>query len=161
MKNTVYFSNSQKIKKITPELKRLMKSAVSFTLSMENFDKSAEVSISFVDNEQIHALNREYRNCDKPTDVLSFPMLDGEDSDGDTDPYNDSVILGDIVISTEKAQEQAEAYGHSFEREAAFLCVHSMLHLLGYDHENSEEEDRLMQEKQEEVLEKLGLPRNK
>lgn len=160
MKNTIYFTNKQKKIAITPAIRALIRKAVTETLREENFPTPAEVSVSFVDNEEIHALNLEYRGKDKPTDVLSFPMWeDGEDDIGDVDPAGEAVLLGDIVISAEKAVAQAEEYGHSPEREFAFLSVHSTLHLLGYDHEVSEEEEAYMNKKQEEVLEKIGVPR--
>jgi probable rRNA maturation factor len=113
--------------------------------------------VTFTDNEGIHALNKKFREVDKPTDVLSFPLFDFE---GETEePPIDEIVhnLGDIVISLEKAKEQAEEYGHSFEREVAFLCVHSMLHLLGYDHERSDEEDKEMRAKQTEIMKIMGL----
>lgn len=160
MKHTVYFQNRQKIVSITPAIRTLIRKAVSETLKEENFSRPAEISVSFVDNGEIHELNLEYRGKDKPTDVLSFPMWeeDGPDA-GDVDPANAAVMLGDIVISAEKAVEQAAEYGHSPEREFAFLAVHSTLHLLGYDHEVSAEEEAYMKEKQEEILTKIGLPR--
>lgn len=139
-KATVLIKNDQKKIKMTPDLRRLVKRAVLAVLDFEDFGRRAEVSVTFTDNEGIHALNREYRNVDRPTDVLSFPLSDGEDYDTD----GDAVLLGDIVISLERAQTQAEEYGHSFEREVAFLTVHSMLHLLGYDHETSPEDERDM-----------------
>ena len=132
-----------------------MKKAVLATLEFEDFGRRAEVSVTFTDNEKIHALNREYRNVDRPTDVLSFPLSDGEDYDTD----GDAVLLGDIVISLERAQTQAEEYGHSFEREVAFLTVHSMLHLLGYDHETSPEDERDMFARQDEILISAGITR--
>lgn len=159
MKTTVYFSNNQKDKKITPELKKLVKSAIASTLKAENFDYDAEVSVSFVDNDEIHALNRDYRGVDRPTDVLSFPMLDGDDMTGDTDIYKGSVVLGDIIISVPKAMEQAREFGHSDEREICFLAVHSTLHLLGYDHVTSDEDEKHMISRQEEVLSSMGLKR--
>ncbi len=160
LKHTVYFSNQQKQYKITPKIRALIKKAVSQTLSEEGFASPAEVSVSFVDNEEIHKLNLEYRGKDKPTDVLSFPMWDGdEDGIGDIDPNGEAVLLGDIILSVEKAYAQAEEYGHSIERELAFLSVHSTLHLLGYDHEVSEEDECYMNQKQEEVLIQIGLPR--
>ena len=124
-------------------------------LDFEDFGRRAEVSVTFTDNEGIHALNREYRNVDRPTDVLSFPLSDGDDYDTD----GDAVLLGDIVISLERAQTQAEEYGHSFEREVAFLTVHSMLHLLGYDHETSPEDERDMFARQDEILISAGMTR--
>ncbi len=159
-KNTVYFSNQQDKYKITPKIRALIKKAVSEALLEEGFESPAEVSVSFVDNEEIHKLNLEYRGKDKPTDVLSFPMWDGdEEGIGDIDPNGEAVLLGDIILSVEKAYAQAEEYGHSIERELAFLSVHSTLHLLGYDHEVSEEDEIYMNKKQEEVLTKIGLPR--
>ncbi len=161
-KHTVYFSNQQDKYKITPKIRALIKKAVSETLFGEGFESPAEVSVSFVDNEEIHKLNLEYRGKDKPTDVLSFPMWEGdEEGIGDIDPNGEAVLLGDIILSVEKAYAQAEEYGHSIERELAFLSVHSTLHLLGYDHETSEEDEAYMNTKQESVLEKIGLPRKK
>ena len=114
-------------------------------------------------NEQIHEINLEQRDIDAPTDVLSFPMLyfdeNGDILDSDYDMDGDFVILGDIVISKDRAKEQAEEFGHSFKREMAFLTVHSMLHLLGYDHVDSEEEEKVMFGKQEEILNLLGITR--
>lgn len=154
-KATVLIKNDQKKIKMTPDLRRLVKKAVLATLEFEDFGRRAEVSVTFTDNEKIHVLNREYRNVDRPTDVLSFPLSDGEDYDTD----GDAVLLGDIVISLERAQTQAEEYGHSFEREVAFLTVHSMLHLLGYDHETSPEDERDMFARQDEILISAGITR--
>lgn len=154
-KATVLIKNDQKKIKMTPDLRRLVKRAVLAVLDFEDFGRRAEVSVTFTDNEGIHALNREYRNVDRPTDVLSFPLSDGEDYDTD----GDAVLLGDIVISLERAQTQAEEYGHSFEREVAFLTVHSMLHLLGYDHETSPEDERNMFARQDEILISAGMTR--
>lgn len=154
-KATVLIKNNQKKIKMTPDLRRLVKRAVLAVLDFEDFGRRAEVSVTFTDNEGIHALNREYRNVDRPTDVLSFPLSDGEDYDTD----GDAVLLGDIVISLERAQTQAEEYGHSFEREVAFLTVHSMLHLLGYDHETSPEDERDMFARQDEILISAGMTR--
>ena len=160
-KNKVYFSNQQDKYKITPRLRALIKKAISETLLHEGFESPAEVSVSFVDNEEIHRLNLEYRGKDKPTDVLSFPMWDGdEEGIGDVDPNGEAVLLGDIILSVEKASEQAAEYGHSIERELAFLSVHSTLHLIGYDHETSEEDDLYMNKTQEEILTKIGQPRH-
>ena len=154
-KATVLIKNDQNKIKMTPDLRRLVKRAVLAVLDFEDFGRRAEVSVTFTDNEGIHALNREYRNVDRPTDVLSFPLSDGEDYDND----GDAVLLGDIVISLERAQTQAEEYGHSFEREVAFLTVHSMLHLLGYDHETSPEDERDMFARQDEILISAGMTR--
>ena len=135
---------------------------VEQTLLMEEFPLDAEVSFRVTDNEGIRSLNNRERGIDKETDVLSFPMLEVEDGVlivEDSDILDDCVFLGDIVISLPKAKEQAEAYGHSFMREMGFLTVHSMLHLLGYDHELGEAEEKEMFAKQEEVLEALSLTR--
>lgn len=112
-----------------------------------------------VNDEIIKEMNRDYRNIDASTDVLSFPL--GADGEYDTNPENGALMLGDIVISYEHALAQAELYGHSFERELAFLTVHSMLHLLGYDHVNGGLEQTIMREKEEAILELLGLAINK
>ena len=126
-------------------------------LDFEHFDGPAEISVTFVDNNRIHELNKEYRNKDSATDVLSFPL--GENGEYDIDEDNGCKLLGDIVISMERAMEQAELYGHSLQREVAYLTVHSMLHLLGYDHEAGGLEAVRMREKEEAVLIQLGLPR--
>ena len=126
-------------------------------LDFEHFDGPAEISVTFVDNSRIHELNREYRGKDSATDVLSFPL--GENGEYDIDEDNGCKLLGDIVISMERAMEQAELYGHSLQREVAYLTVHSMLHLLGYDHEAGGLEAVRMREKEEAVLIQLGLPR--
>lgn len=155
MKKThrVTIVNRQKKEAVTPELRALIKKAVRDALAFEEFEGTAEVSVTLTDNENIHALNLEYRDVDRPTDVLSFPTFDDEP---DGEGY---IPLGDIVISLERAREQAEEFGHSFERETAFLCVHSVLHLLGYDHELSPEDEKEMFGKQEEILKKMGLTR--
>ena len=115
-----------------------------------------DVSVTFTDNEGIHILNREYRGIDRPTDVLSFPQFDF--ADGEALPDGDETVsLGDIVLSLERAEEQAREYGHSFSREAAFLTVHSVLHLLGYDHERGDEEDADMRARQRTVMRAIGL----
>ncbi|KPC74740.1 rRNA maturation factor [Thermoactinomyces vulgaris] len=116
-----------------------------------------EVSVTIVDNERIHQLNKEYRDVDRPTDVLSFPLWE-PDEEWVIDEEEERVALGDIVISLPKAKEQAEAYGHSLNREVGFLAVHGFLHLLGYDHETKEEEKEMFA-KQEEILSLVGLHR--
>ncbi len=152
----IYFNNDQSAKRVTHSLKILVRRAIAATLAYEGFANDAEVSVSFTDNEGIRALNAQFRNIDKPTDVLSFPLTDYEGTD--VPPVDEpGMMLGDIVISLERAAEQAEEYGHSFDREVAFLCVHSMLHLLGYDHVDSEEDDAEMRRRQREILEKMGL----
>ena len=153
MKHTIILSNEQEKVKLTHPLKRLIKKAIVTALRYEKFDRSAEVSVTVVDNEAIREMNREHREIDRATDVLSFPMFDEDFDDGE------DAILGDIVLSLEKAVEQAEAYGHSLKREVAFLTVHSVLHLLGYDHEEGKAEESEMFEKQEAILAIMKLTR--
>ncbi len=158
MKNRVmiYFSDEQSTVTVTYALKRLLRRAVIATLDYEGYQNECSVSLTFSDNEWIRVLNRDFRGIDRPTDVLSFPLIDFE---GGEEPAAEEPItmLGDIVLSLERAEEQAEEFGHSFRRECAFLCVHSMLHLLGYDHVNNEEEEADMRRRQSEILEKMGL----
>lgn len=150
----IYFMNDTD-GKVTYKLKMLVRRAIVASLEYEGFCNNAEVSVTFTDNGGIRALNSQFREIDRETDVLSFPLTDFE---GSEEPPTDemSVALGDIVVSLEKAEEQAEQFGHSFEREVAFLCVHSMLHLLGYDHMEQDEEQE-MRRRQSEILTKMGL----
>ena len=143
------------------ELQELVQDCVDKTLEFEEFPFSAEVSFSITDNEGIRELNLAERNIDKVTDVLSFPMLTVEDGVlivEDEDMMDDTVFLGDIVISLPKAEEQAGEYGHSLERELGFLTVHSMLHLFGFDHMTPEDEAEMF-EYQAEILDEMGLKR--
>ena len=155
-KRMIYFTNSQESFEITYKLKMLVRKAILASLEYEGFGADTELSVTFTDNEGIRAINAEYRGIDAPTDVLSFPLTDYEGVDFPVADEPES-SLGDIVISLERASEQAEEFGHSFDREVAFLTVHSMLHLLGYDHVNSEEEDAEMRRRQREILESMGL----
>ena len=152
----IYFTNEQERYPIGYSLKMLIRRAVLASLEYEGFGADTEVSVTFTDNEGIRAINSEFRGIDAPTDVLSFPLTDYEAVDF---PVADepAASLGDIVLSLERADEQARQFGHSFEREVAFLTVHSMLHLLGYDHVNSEQEDAEMRRRQREILESMGL----
>ena len=157
------WDNEQEFIDITDDLIKTLTACMEQTLAFETFDKDAEVSLTFTDNSGIKERNQIARGIDKPTDVLSFPMLDYE-ADGtleicDEDLSEGAVVLGDILISMEKAVSQSEEYGHSLKRELCFLTVHSMLHLLGYDHERSQEEEALMFEKQDEILNQLGITR--
>lgn len=157
-KTMIYFMNDQDKIQVTYKLKMLIRRAIQSTLVYEGHNNDCELSVTFTDNEGIKILNSQYRGIDKETDVLSFPLVDF--AGGDEPPVDEpSQLLGDIVISLEKAVAQAEEYGHSFEREAAFLAVHSMLHLLGYDHVNGEEEEADMRRRQADVLEGMGLTR--
>lgn len=143
---------------ISGEIMEAVEKACLETLKYEEFDEDCEISLSFVTNEEIHQINRQFRSVDAPTDVLSFPQLTFEEGEEADVNENGEIVLGDIIISVERAKEQAEEYGHSLKREIAFLTVHSMLHLLGYDHmEKDEEED--MFRRQKEILEIAGIPR--
>ena len=153
----LYVSNRQNKISVPNGLRTTIRKCCEEALKSEGFEGSAEISLTYVDNVQIREMNKEYRDKDAVTDVLSFPL--GENGDYDVNPDTGCYMLGDIVISLERAEEQAKEYGHSFERETAFLATHSMFHLLGYDHENSAEEDELMRKKQSAVLEKLGICR--
>ncbi|MEF9984157.1 MAG: rRNA maturation RNase YbeY [Oscillospiraceae bacterium] len=153
----VYITNKQKIVKIPSGIRLLIRRCCHATLVLEGLDDNAEVSVTFLDNCQIRQLNREFRSIDKSTDVLSFPL--GENGVYDINEETGAKLLGDVAISMETAVAQAEEYGHSLRREVAFLTVHSMLHLLGYDHINGGLEATQMREKEEAVLTKLGVPR--
>ena len=146
----------------------LAEKVVNACLDYAKFPYEAEVNLTLTDNEGIHTINKEFRQIDRPTDVLSFPMLsyetpgdfaflDEEDCE-DFNPDTGEALLGDIVISVEKVLEQAENFGHSIEREYAFLITHSMLHLFGYDH-MTEEEASVMESKQTEILNELNILR--
>ncbi|MBR3621397.1 MAG: rRNA maturation RNase YbeY [Clostridia bacterium] len=139
-------------------VRMLVRRCCNAVLQCESFDGDAEVSVTFTDDRRIRELNREYRNIDKATDVLSFPL--GENGEYDLNHDTGAKLLGDIVISMDHARAQSEEYGHSLEREIGFLTVHSMLHLLGYDHVNGGLEEVRMREKEETVLTKLGLKRS-
>ena len=138
---------------VSEELIKKIKDIIVQCLDYEGYDDDYEVSLSFVDNKEIHELNKQFRGIDRPTDVLSFPML----SD-DFDIELEEESLGDIVISLEKALEQSKEYNHSFEREVCFLVCHSTFHLLGYDHD-TEENTKQMRTKEEYILNKLNITR--
>ncbi len=155
-------------KKLDISWEEIIRQVVEGTLDYEGCPYETEVNVVLTDNEGIKEVNQEYRNVDGPTDVLSFPMLEYDspsDFEGVEEQFADcfnpetgELMLGDIMISVDKVTEQAEKYGHSKERELAFLTAHSMLHLCGYDH--MEEEERLfMEQKQREILEGIGYRR--
>ena len=139
--------------KISKELLNKINDIIVECLHYEGYDDNYEVSLSFVDNEEIHQVNRDFRGVDRATDVLSFPLLTD-----DFDIEIEEESLGDIVISLERALEQSIEYNHSFDREVCFLVCHSMFHLLGYDHD-TEENTREMRKKEEDVLNKLNITR--
>lgn len=155
----VMIRNNQKLVKLPSGMRLLVRKCCQAVLVTEKFDRDAEVSVSFVDNGEICRLNKIYRGMDKSTDVLSFPL--GENGVYDINNETGACLLGDVVISMETAVKQAKLYNHSPEREVGFLTVHSMLHLLGYDHETSALDAAKMREKEEMVLERLGLSREK
>lgn len=140
------------------EYEKAIDLAIKESLLFENFEKECEISISIVDNEEIQQINQQFRNINRPTDVLSFPQLTFEEDEKMEVNEKGEILLGDIILSIEKAKSQSEEYGHSLKREIAFLTVHSMLHLLGYDH-MTEKEEREMFEKQTKILEKMNIPR--
>lgn len=152
----VNINNKQKEVKIPTGLRMIIRRCCNAVLKIEEFKGDVDVSVSLVNNQEIKELNKKYRNKDSATDVLSFSTV--EDGKYTIDPSNDSIILGDVVISVERAQEQAEKYGHSLQREISYLTAHAMLHLLGYDHENGGLEKIRMREKEERVIIQLGFP---
>lgn len=155
MKVKVNITNNQNETKIPAGTKLLVRKACIATLVEENFPYDAEVDVTFVNDEQIKEYNLEFRNIDKSTDVLSFPL--GQDGVYDTNPENGYKMLGDVVISINHALAQADLFGHGLRREIGYLTVHSMLHLLGYDHVNGGVEKLKMREKEETILKSLGL----
>ncbi len=157
------WENQQNKVEISDELFEQIKLSIEKALEYEDFTDDSEISLTFVDNEEIKELNNATRGKDSATDVLSFPLLEQEE-DGtliiyDDDIVDGKVLLGDIVISAERAREQANEFGHTLIREMCFLAVHSVLHLLGYDHERSQEEEKIQFKKQEEILSILGITR--
>ncbi len=161
---TVYFENEQD-KEIGFDYEKLIKEVITAVTASEGCEYDWQASVVITDNESIKAVNSEFRGIDKETDVLSFPMHEysspanyDELTDDDFDPETDELLLGDIMISYEKALAQAAEYGHSIQREIAFLTAHSVLHLLGYDH-MEDEERKVMETKQENVLKTLGITR--
>lgn len=148
----IYFEEGQQV---TEEILKTMEAAAKYCLELEGVDEArTEISVTFVEAEEIRQLNRDYRENDKVTDVLSFPQFD----DLNDIPDFGEICLGDVVICKERAAEQAEEFGHSFEREIIYLFTHSILHLLGYDH-MEEEEKQEMRAREEEVMTHLGIGR--
>lgn len=137
---------------------KIVTKAAEESLKYESFDPNCEISLSFVTNSEIHKINKQFRNIDRETDVLSFPQLTFEEGEIPEKNENGEIILGDIIISVEKAKAQAEEYGHSLEREIAFLTAHSMLHLMGYDH-MTEEDEKEMFGRQRAIMENIGIGR--
>lgn len=156
------WENCQESPDFKEEYVSVCEKAFTETLIFEGHSFDSEVNLLFTDDADIREINKENRGIDRATDVLSFPMLSAKNGKLSIMPYDitdGKVLLGDVVISFERAMAQAKEYGHSLEREIGFLAVHSMLHLLGYDHEDGEEEEKIMFKKQEDVLGRIGLTR--
>ncbi|MBN1034712.1 rRNA maturation RNase YbeY [Clostridium botulinum] len=165
----IYVDNRQEKMEVSDEFTNHLEKVIEFTLKEEDVNIPSEISLLFVDNEEIREINNETRNIDRATDVLSFPMLDypekkvfkevyTENDFSEADFDGDDLVLGDIVLSLERALEQSKEYNHSYEREASYLVVHSVLHLLGYDH--MEEDDKVkMRKREEEILTALDIRR--
>ena len=165
----IYTDNRQEKIEVTEELVKELEHTLEFALKEEEVNIPFEISLLFVDNDEIREINNETRNIDKETDVLSFPMLDYPKDKVFKDVYKnyefdetymdgEELVLGDIVLSLEKALEQSKEYNHSFKREASYLVVHSVLHLLGYDH-MEEDEKKVMRKREEEILGELDIKR--
>lgn len=146
----IYYDDRQDDIEITEEIKNLIEKSIVAVLKVENLDQNVEVSVSFVGDDEIRDLNRDYRGVDKSTDVLSFPM--------DDEFIIDNRILGDVIINTRRVMEQAEELGHSDERELSYLTVHSILHLLGYDH-MKDEDKKEMREREKLAMKELSIYR--
>lgn len=153
----INFSATAKFPEVNYNLKSVVRRAIEATLRYEDIIYGAEISVTFCDNEYIKKLNGEFRNKDSATDVLSFPMYDFEEEEDLPLNPDGSVSLGDIVVSLERAAEQAKEIGNSFEREVAFLVIHSTLHLLGYDHERSADDEEAQCLAQREIVESLNF----
>jgi probable rRNA maturation factor len=151
---SVLISNLQEKVTVDDDLTGFLAGVAEAVLKSEGYGEEAEVSLVFVDDQYIRSLNFEYRGIDSPTDVLSFAMLEGEAIPG----QEEELILGDVVVSLQTACRQAEEYGHSFRREAAYLTAHGVLHLLGYDHQDVDGREE-MRRKEEEILAGLGITR--
>lgn len=165
----IYVDNRQEKLEVTEEFVDKLSLVIEFVLKEEEVNIKCEVSLLFVDNEEIRKINKDTRGIDIETDVLSFPMLEYEDKKVFKEIYKDlkfspadfdgeELVLGDIVLSLEKALEQSQEFNHSYEREASYLVVHSVLHLLGYDH-MEEDEKSVMRSREEEILNKLNITR--
>ncbi len=165
----IYVDNRQEKIKVTDEFIEKLENVINFALKEEEVFIDCEISMLFVDNEEIREINNETRGIDRATDVLSFPMLDYEDKKVFKEVYKnenfditfmdgEELVLGDIVLSLERALEQSKEYNHSFERESCYLVVHSVLHLLGYDH-MEEDDKKIMRKREEEILGKLDITR--
>lgn len=165
----IYVDNRQEKLEVEDDFVDQLKKVIEFTLKEEEVNIECEISLVFVDNDEIKQINNDTRKINKETDVLSFPMLEYENQKVFKEMYKgykfsqsdfdgDELVLGDVVLSLEKALEQSKEFNHSFEREASYLVVHSILHLLGYDH-MEDDEKKIMRSREEEILNKLNIPR--
>ena len=149
----IYFDEGQAV---SDEIRRKMEQAAVYAVQLENLDaQRCELSVTFVDLDEIHELNKIHRGVDSPTDVLSFPQFEDVCEEA---PEEGEICLGDVVICRDKAAQQAEEFGHSFEREILYLFVHSVLHLLGYDH-MEDDEKRVMRTREEKIMEHIDVLR--
>ena len=161
MRNEIYIEDVREKSDLSEDKVKLIEKTVEATLSYEKIDMPCFVSVSIVDEDEIREINSEHRGIDKVTDVLSFPvvnLIDGSFQEDAGDFYEGRLILGDVVLCAKRAREQAEEFGHSIEREMSYLTCHSILHLIGYDHED-EVEREVMRQKEEAVMELLNLKR--
>ncbi len=147
--------NQQKVLSLPKEWRALVRKACTTAVLCEQFKDDCEINVTFVDDKKIREINNDFRGIDKSTDVLSFPL--GDESGYEVNPENTLITLGDVIISVEHALKQANLYGHGVDRELAYLTVHSILHILGYDHVNNEQERAIMRYHEEVILEKMGL----
>lgn len=165
----ILIDNRQNKIEITEDINKKIKKVIEYALKEEKVNIDYEISVIYIDNKQIKELNRKYRDIDRETDVLSFPMLQYPEKKVFKETYNnfkfddsyfdkDKLVLGDIAVSLEKAVEQSEEFGHSFLREVCYLTIHSVLHLLGYDH-MEEDEKIIMRKREEEILDKFKIIR--
>ncbi|GFZ30907.1 endoribonuclease YbeY [Clostridium zeae] len=165
----IFIDNRQDKMSVDSEFEKIIEEVILAALKEELVDKACEISVIFVDNDSIKEINKETRDIDRETDVLSFPMLDYPKGKVYKDAYlnynfdasffnEGDLVLGDVVLSLEKAKEQSEDFNHSFTRECCYLVVHSILHLLGYDH-MEEDEKKIMREREESILGKLNITR--
>ena len=161
MTNEIYIEDVREKADLSEEMGKLLEKTVEATLSYENVETPCFVSISIVEEDEIKEINNEHRGIDRVTDVLSFPvvnLIDGSYKEDAGDFYEGRLILGDVVLCSKRAEQQAEEFGHSIEREMSYLTCHSILHLIGYDHED-EAEREVMRKKEEDVMEILNLKR--
>ena len=151
----VNFLNSQRKTKLPVNTKALVISAIEASLKPEKFFEDSEVNVTFVSDNKIKEINKNFRNINSSTDVLSFPL--GDNGEYDVNPENGCLMLGDVIISIDHAIAQADMFGHSLDREIAYLTIHSLFHLLGYDHVDEGEEKKIMRKKEEDALKLINL----